>query len=307
MMDIDRLYGSVELLLRCHGTNGQTTLADRSAAPKMTALMGGAHLTDAVIKSGPTAVRLDGDADYVGINGMPTLQSQDFCIEGWFNFDANQLTNYPCICASRAGFSAWGPGAFQLFLTRPGMDVISFWVYGYGGSPLLQGKTQIRGSGWRHIAVSRRGVEFSLFVDGFLEERRSYSGPLGIEAGQPFFVGGEGLTGSMYLSGYVDQFRVTVGNSRYTDNFQPEILFPVSGATGRLGGVVTKNNTPLGGAVVRAYSRADGQLVGSVISAADGAYAIDGLIGGDVYDVMAIDPADEYNNAVSARVTAVML
>ena len=75
---------------------------------------------------------------------------------------------------------------------------------------------------WYHIAVTRQGSAFRLFVDGALVSTGTNPNAIASSASTPISVGGSPVYGSAAtLSGLIDDVRITVGTARYTAAFTP--------------------------------------------------------------------------------------
>lgn len=144
--------------------------------------------------------------------------SQDFTVEGWYYFTANNV-------GYQALWSKIGTGDGQgLILILESTNALTM----YGGN---SGWDQIVTVGtpyvpptntWIHIAVVRYGSSLKIYIDGAAVWSGTFSGSIaavtnGFNIGYyPYFPGGGR---SMY--GYIDDFRVSVGTARYTADFIP--------------------------------------------------------------------------------------
>ena len=126
------------------------------------------------------------------------------------------LSNYPN--------NAWGTNAWTLTHNHGAAPrKISFFIYNYSGSPLLASTTEPALNAWTHVAVTRSGDTWRLFINGKVEASRSYSGTLdgdwmAREIGVGLIENGGwdwGYTGQM------DNVRLTRGLARYTGDFTP--------------------------------------------------------------------------------------
>ena len=84
----------------------------------------------------------------------------------------------------------------------------------------LGGGVAISTSTWAHIAVTRLGTTFTIWVNGVSAGTTTSSASLYYSASVPVTVGGM-PDGTRSLSGYIDDLRVTKGYARYTANFTP--------------------------------------------------------------------------------------
>ena len=126
------------------------------------------------------------------------------------------LSNYPN--------NAWGSGTWTLTHNHAGAPrKISFYIHSYGGSPMLASTTEPAINTWTHVAVTRSGDTWRLFLNGKVEATRTYTGSLdgdwsAREIGVGLIENGGwdwGYTGQM------DNVRLTRGLARYTSDFTP--------------------------------------------------------------------------------------
>ncbi len=110
------------------------------------------------------AFSFDGIDDYVEIphDSSLNLGAGDFTLEAWINADQNQ-ESFPSILSNR------GDDEFNGFLFG-----LSLWDQAVEGSLFIQIEgtnyipcsTDLRGTGWHHVAVTRTGSSITFYVDG---------------------------------------------------------------------------------------------------------------------------------------------
>lgn len=154
------------------------------------------------------------------------IGSQDFCIEGWVNLNATQPSVAPVILISfDAPLYDWTTNAFGIFCDRDDVTPagkLTFHAYNAEPQKLLQSTSTVIGVGARHIAVTRSGSTWRLFVNGVIESTATWSGALNDPAAvYSACIGSDTRVSTFrwYMVGYVDDFRITVGYPRYTANF----------------------------------------------------------------------------------------
>ena len=95
----------------------------------------------------------------------------------------------------------------------------SSWVY----LNYSQGtKTTVSADTWYHVAVTRSGNTWKLFLNGTAEDTITNSGSITSANGDRFVIGalaGGNFSGDLYMDGYIEDVRVTIGHARYTSNF----------------------------------------------------------------------------------------
>jgi hypothetical protein len=182
-------------------------------------------------KGGGTSLYLNGTSDYVNYftNSSHSLLNLDFCVEAWVyqlsnSVDRPRIINFGntwdttdswAICA---GHSSLGPNKYVVH------------VYGHGGNTtaLLTSTSTLKLNQWCHVAVTRSGNIFKLFIDGVEEATNTWSGSVNTSSSITSCVGACFGTSpeTSYFHGYIDDLRVTKGHSRYTSNFTPPDNIP---------------------------------------------------------------------------------
>lgn len=228
----DPNFNSVTLLLPCNGSNNSTTFTDASNAANMVTAFGDAKIiTDASIFGG-SCLTLDGTGDYLTAPSSANFQygTGDFTLELFAYItgydDGGLITKQRSVAAyGEFYFGISGAGAL-VFAATTGGEQVGSWnlLVLSGGTVPLNART--------HLAVTRSGTTFKLFVDGITAATSgavsggitSGSGNLGIGCGKD---DGTGPT-----SGKYGQIRSTKGVARYTADFTaPTEAFPTSAQT----------------------------------------------------------------------------
>lgn len=103
-------------------------------------------------------------------------------------------------------------------------------ITGQHGTTISTGTTSISTGTWHHIAMCRDpSNNIRLFLDGNLEA--TFTSVANVTNGDPLTIGGEESDGTLYLSGYLDEIRVST-TYRYTAGFsQPTAAFASDLAT----------------------------------------------------------------------------
>jgi hypothetical protein len=217
----DYNYPQVSLLLNGDGTNGSTVFKDLSSSPKTITAYGDAKISTAVKKYGTGAIKIStGNVDYLSTNIGSALGASDFTIELWFNSSSTAVYCAPFFVDNFGNSAAVAGIAF----TRSGLfasTASGTWnISGYGST---QAAASFDGL-WHHVAVCRASSSVYLFIDG-------------VSVGTPYNIGtnsilasnagvvmiGKQNTGAAdtLFVGYIDDFRITKGLARYTQNFTP--------------------------------------------------------------------------------------
>lgn len=156
---------------------------------------------------------------------LASFGSGPFCIEGWLNADSTQPVNALFFAAYRVGTVGWGTDTMEITADPKGAlsPRIALRVHNYSSTNiLLQSTTNPLTAGALHFAISRDASNvWRLFVNGVLESSASWAGAVNDGISQQYAVlGGDPFTSSNgYLNGYLDDFRITIGDARYTSAF----------------------------------------------------------------------------------------
>jgi hypothetical protein len=210
----DPLFGNVALLLHMDGTG--STFADSSPVPKTITANGNATQSTAQSKFGGKSAAFDGSGDYLTTPSI-ALGSGDFVVECQLYLNA--------ISSDFTGIFDCRPsqGAFPCLLLNG--SAISWFVsesFRISGSSLSTGQ-------WYHIAVARASGSTRMYVNG-TQVGSTYSDSNNYGSRSAPVIGAlfDGLN-TYALNGFIDEFRVTVGNNRgYTGSTitVPTAAFP---------------------------------------------------------------------------------
>jgi hypothetical protein len=212
----DPLFSSVALLLHMDGTG--STFADSSPLPKTITANGNVTQSTAQSKFGGKSAAFDGSGDYLTTPSI-ALGSGDFVVECqlYLNAISSEFTGifdgrpsqgaFPCLLLNGSAISWFVSNSFRIT-----------------GSSLSTGE-------WYHIAVARASGSTRMYVNG-TQVGSTYSDSNNYGSRSAPVIGAlfDGLE-SYALNGFIDEFRVTVGNNRsYTGSTitVPTAAFPDS-------------------------------------------------------------------------------
>ena len=230
----DVYFPETDLLLPFDGTNGATATDDLSNLSNAVTFGGNASISTARSKFGGSSCHFDGTGDYVDVGGTywttgAAIDSGDFTLEFWLNVDAwgantmSWVTNY----GTNTGWAVY---------SDPSSNKVYWWHYNGSAYVYLNHLTGTRTAmsldTWYHVAVTRSGSTFRLFLNGTQEDSMTDSNDMSSSNGAVF----DGLrfgavnVGLNYpVNGYMDDFRITKGVARYTSNFTaPTTALPTS-------------------------------------------------------------------------------
>ena len=218
-------FSKVKLLLPFDGSDGATSTADSSNMGNAITFNGNAQISTSQSKFGSSSAYFDGTGDYIDAGGSSlrsVCDSGDFALELWLYQDsrpdyASIITNY-----------GTGNGGWALYINSGSPQQVYWWHYNGSGWVYLnqsQGtRTTITLDTWHHVAVTRSGNTFRLFLNGTQEDTITDSNNITASNGAVF----NGLrfgainAGLQYaFHGYIDDVRITNGDARYTSNFTP--------------------------------------------------------------------------------------
>ena len=245
----DAHFPKVEALLPFDGTNGATSTTDLSERGNTVTFGGDAEISTAQSKFGGSSLSLDGNGDYVDLpQATNQLVSEDFTIEFWFRINSGAGSETVGLFGS---YYTTPSGKGMLMVTSATYNQVYFqWMYGSGTGTdwaylnRTQGtRTALSNNTWYHVAVTRSGSTWRLFLNGTQEDSVTQSDQL-TDSGSTTRLGnyGPSATASDGLNGYIEDFRITRGVARYTSNFTaPTSAHPTS--TGDVNKVVVVNSS----------------------------------------------------------------
>ena len=211
---VDLFRSNVSLLLHGDGTNGSTTIVDSSPTPKTVTAVGDAKISTAQSKFGGASVLFDGSGDYLTTPNIDSfnLSSGDLTIETWIRLNATNKT--------QGIFSSRGTeGGGVVFRVQSDNTLVFFITNQASTAALNPGVVSV--NTWHHVAVTRSGNTFRLFLDGIAGSAVT-SSATGTAGSALIAVGTENtVTATSPLDAYIDDLRITKGVARYTANFTP--------------------------------------------------------------------------------------
>ena len=167
-------------------------------------IFGDAILSADQVKFGSRSLKLDGDGDYVQTGIAPEFDlSGDFTIEGWI---------YPTTLSGNNVIASLTADGVNFGITTSGSD--SFLTAYRGATALTQSSgTQVATGAWQFVSFSRASDNLVMSLDGVSVAQGTFA-TSGL-SGNALRVG-SGPLDSTGFAGFIDEFRVTKGNARYT-------------------------------------------------------------------------------------------
>jgi YD repeat-containing protein len=221
----DADFDKVTLLLKGSGANGSTSFPDLGAYKQSIVRGGGATVSTAQSVFGGSSIAFDGNSDYLMVpySAQTSLVTQDFTIEMFVykvanNSNAVRLWHPDGDLYDGVSVGIDPSGNLSVNLSTTG----SAWNF---SAPSIASLTNGQ---WYHLAVVRSGGSVFAFVNGVKYTVTSSLGantPLYVHPSSTRVIGGQAGT-NRSLNGYIDEFRITRGKARYTDNFtSPTVEF----------------------------------------------------------------------------------
>lgn len=214
----DPAFYSTVLLVHGFGvTTTQASYYDTSIFARQLTPNGPVTLNSAQTKYGGSSIYFPGGGSYLSVATSSDFQifGADFTIELWANFPST-VGNQPFI------------ELYSGINTRANISVIDGYVYffsmanGTGGSKIKSTTTPSVNT-WHHIALTRLGGTFTLWVDGVSNGTSADLANLPT-GNQAVSIGSvkpsQGSGGQEYI-GYLSDVRITKGNARYNGAFTP--------------------------------------------------------------------------------------
>lgn len=210
----DPYWSSVVSLLHFDGSGGSTTIVDETG--RSWSVFGNAQLDTAVKKWGTASLGLDGTGDYLSTAHVSALSvdSGDLTIEAFVVIDVTGKIH--TICNKRPSTSA---SEFSFYVDTT--NKLTFAAFNSGSTvvALVSTATLTLGTIY-HVAATRSGSIWSIFIDGNLEASGSQTSAPQMST-TPLLIGRDGFNTSRDLDGHIDDFRYTKGVARYTASFSP--------------------------------------------------------------------------------------
>ena len=214
---VDPYFANVELLVNMGGADGSTTFTDVSKNAFVITTSGNAQIDDAVQVNGVNTCLLDGSGDFLFAPNSEALRvrGDDFTLETFIR--VNTLGRTQTIANKRDG-----GGAEEFSWAVNGANVLVLVLFS-GGSAVaaVNGATALTTGQVYHVAATRQGDTFSLWLDGVLDGSVVDTSATASTNGAAFKIGRDGFNSSRDFDGWIGPFRFTKGICRYTEPFTP--------------------------------------------------------------------------------------
>lgn len=214
-----------KVLLHFDGADGSTTITDnnRGGSAHIWTANGNAQIDTAQSKFGNSSGLFDGTGDYVTTPDHAdfTFGSGAFTVDFWFRCTAAGGT-LEHLCGQCDSTPTNAATSFRLHRTTgnfiQAIACVSTTAFTVTGTTQF---TDILNIGWHHVAFIRTANILRLFIDGIQEGGDvSISGTVN-DSANALSAGRAGEVTTDPWTGWIDEFRLSIGVARWTANFTP--------------------------------------------------------------------------------------
>jgi hypothetical protein len=254
--NMDLYFDNASIILNANGDNGSTNIID-SSKNNHTGIItayNGAGISTAEYKFGGSSLYFDGTDHYIdcGTDSSYAMEDEDFTIEFWMYTDQNQSSEGYVF---RIGPLDADDGGLAVYVVNGSGGIDSIRFEERSGGSTFSSASITRGQ-WNHIAWTRSGSNFYFFVNGTnIRIRSIYSNPYNendLILGAHFGINqAGGRYYDRFFNGYIDDFRITKGVAKYTEDFIPPDRTKIQNneASLKFGASGTDNSNPFNGAL----------------------------------------------------------
>jgi hypothetical protein len=148
-----------------------------------------------------------------------TLGSSDFAIDAWIFISGGAGTNrYVCGQCDSGQTVASRSILFGVSTTNALIGRVTL----ASAETIAQGLDVVPTSQWVHVACVRLGNVLRLYVNGVKDSVGDVAFTTAInDSANAFGIGCAGASSTLTFNGFIDEFRLSVGTSRWTANFAP--------------------------------------------------------------------------------------
>ena len=169
------------------------------------------------------------NGDYIGGFISPTLGTLDHTIEFWY-YNDGALQTYGNPWTYNGSATQQATNNYYLSIGAAGSGVLlgsgsATWTFNMGfTTPPI--------NTWNHIALTRAGSTFRIFVNGIQAGTATTSQAIGAPNGQMLLgTYAIGAANGNWINGYISDFRYVIGTAVYTGNFTPPTAPLLPGGT----------------------------------------------------------------------------
>ena len=179
-------------------------------------------------KNGSAGVYFDGNGDKLTGGTSPVLGTGDFAIDFWCWPSFNQLTTGAVAYVFDGRANASNIQSLSIQLVKSSLQlkvfdhVASSWAIDNASDTGLTANT------WNHVQLNRSSGTLKLYIDGVPSSNTDTTNSNFSEA-DGFNIGTD-YSGGNPFTGYIDNFRISVGTARETSNFSSSLPNKIYGA-----------------------------------------------------------------------------
>lgn len=220
--DYDPYWDQVKLLLPFDGPNTTTGFPD---------LKGHAFSVSGTVANKNDAAPFGSTSAYFTASCISTpdhadwtIGTNDMTVDFWMK--APGTSAYEQIFGQRNGDGSGGACPFGVTRDNATNKMLCNYVNNAGSFVSVSGTAVVWDNNWHHIAIERFGTQFNQFVDGVLDAQQTLAGGFSFNEGTSVLaVGGHGAYLSGRYTGWLKDFRFTIGAARYKGQpFRPRRL-----------------------------------------------------------------------------------
>ena len=159
----------------------------------------------------------DGTGDYLSVPSTTALQfgTGDFTVESWVYLTATPSAQY----AQIIGRTEYGTNAdWMLQITNA--NKLTFYL-GSAAAFIVTSTAAISLNAWTHVAATRSGNSFKLFINGVVDGTTTNAGSTEGSSSGVYTIGADQAGDEVLLTGYLSNLRAVKGTAVYTSNFTP--------------------------------------------------------------------------------------
>ena len=178
--------------------------------------VGNAQISTSVKKYGTGSMYFDGTGDYLQApyNDIYNFGTGDFTVEFWINASASG--SYTAVVGTLV--SGTEAGTWRVGNRFNSTNAVYFARGNGSGFDEFNAAVNVNDGAWHHVAVTRASGTVRIFVDGIVGASQSITGTC--TSANPLKVGYNSRD-DVYITGYIDDLRITKGYARYTTTFTP--------------------------------------------------------------------------------------
>jgi len=215
-----------KILLHMDGSNGGTTFTDTNAG-------GSAHTWSASsATTSTTSPKFGTAAGLFSAGQISTSDSADFTlgsgawtVDFWMHRNGNGAPGSPMGIAAQWGNNPSGAAANSILIEMGTTSLVTCTISNGSTVEAVSAGALPSNNAWHHIAFVRSGNDMISFMNGTLVSTNSLGSYTIPNSSELFRIGAPGSVPSrINYTGFLDEFRLSVGIARWTSSFTPEVV-----------------------------------------------------------------------------------